>query len=351
MLKNIFLFTLFVMLTAGLVFAGCTQTAPGPAPSGSGVIELSFAHHEPPVSASAKIYAEWAKKIEDQSQGSVKISMYPGQSLANLRDLWQSVTGGVADIGLAVLAESSKDLPLATVMKQSATGIPDGIPGLRIWEELWDTVPELRDEFKDVKMMFYFCTSASSLHTNNKEVRVPDDVKGMKVVVPPGGAEAEFMRLAGATPVALPAPEWFMALERGMAEAGMFPYAPMRIFGTMELHKYHVDPAFGPNMLFTVMNIDKWNSLPPDIQKLIEELGPPTNELLTNQKVDEVKEIRNQVKDMGHTIVELTPEEQNQWDAAVATASDKWIQETEALGKPASKIFEIAKELAKKYRK
>ena len=69
------------------------------------------------------------------------------------------------------------------------------IPGLKIWEELWATFPELRDEFKDVKMLFYFATSASSLHTNNKEVRVPDDVKGMKIVVPPGGAEAEALPL------------------------------------------------------------------------------------------------------------------------------------------------------------
>ncbi|MFC1846345.1 TRAP transporter substrate-binding protein DctP, partial [Chloroflexota bacterium] len=314
------------------------------------VIELSFAHHEPPPSPSAQIYSQWAKKVEEQSNGRVKISVYHAQSLVNLRDLWASVTGGVADIGLAVLAEASKELPLATVMKQSATRIPDGIPGLRIWEELWATFPELRDEFKDVKMLFYFATSAASLHTNNKEVRVPDDVKGMKIVVPPGGAEAEFMRLAGATPVALPAPEWFMALERGMAEGGMFPYAPMRIFGTMELHKYHVDPAYGPNMLYTVMNIDKWNSLPPDIQKIFEELGPPTNELLTNQKVDENTEIIAQAKDMGQTFVELTPEEQEKWNTAVASASDKWIEETEALGKPARKIFEKAKELAQKYK-
>jgi len=73
------------------------------------------------------------------------------------------------------------------------------------------------------------------------------------------------------------------------------------------------------------------------------------NELLTNFKADEENEIRSQAKDMGHTFIQLTPEEQNQWDTAVASASDKWIEENEALGKPAGKVFEKAKELAKKY--
>lgn len=349
MLKKKFTCIFSIVFIFSFVYVGSIQASQ--ALSSGKIIKLSFAHHEPPVSPSAKIYAEWAKKVEEQANGKVKISVYPAQSLVNSRDLWASVTGGVADIGLAILAESSKELPLSTVMRQSVTGIPDGMPGLQVWNELWTTFPELRAEFKQVKILFYFVTSASCLHTANKEVRLPEDIKGMKFVCPPGGTEAEFLRLAGASPVALPATEWFMAQERGMAEGGMYPYQAMQIFGTTELLKFHVNPSSGPNMLFAVMNIDKWNSLPPDIQKIFKELGPPTNELLTKQKVKEVNLITGKAKDMGHVFLELTPEDRGKWDAAVKPASEKWIQETEALGKPAKKVFEKAIDLAKKYSK
>lgn len=358
-MKKLILTMLLLVLTASLIIAGCAQPAPAPSPSPSPapaptpaapkVIELSFAHHEPPVSPSAKIYQEWADKIGAQTQGRVKITVYPAEGLAKLRDVWASVTGGVADIGLTVLAEEGKHLQLSNVMKQSSALVPDGLPALKIWDELWNKFPEIQAEYKDVKMLFYFVTSAPGIHTIDKQVRVPNDVKGMKIVCPPGGAEIEFMRLSGATPIAQPAPEWFTALERKMAEGLMAPNAAMQIFGTADLFKYHVYPSYGPNMLYTVMNMSKWNSLPPDIQKVFMDLTASTNEQLTNQKAGEDKQISERLKKEGRVFIDLKPEERNLWNAAVASAADKWIKDTEAVGKPAGKVYEETLKLSKKY--
>ena len=93
-MKKVFLIPLIITLAVGLVFGGCgepttpTQPAPGAAPAEPITpaaapaepitpIELSFSSPLSTVSDMHKLYEDWVNKVMDQTQGKVKITIYP----------------------------------------------------------------------------------------------------------------------------------------------------------------------------------------------------------------------------------------------------------------------------------
>jgi TRAP-type transport system periplasmic protein len=359
MIKKMFLVPILVVLVLAFAFSNCAQPASTPAPSPSPApapapaqkpIELKFAHIEPPVSGAAKLYEVWANKVKEQSGGKVTITIYPANSLASPKDMWASMTGGVCDIGFVNLNEESERLVLNTVMKLPALGIPEGIEGMKIWQDLSAKFPEMAAEYKDMKMLFAFTSSPSSLHTIKKEVKVPEDIRGMKITAA-SQLDLGFLKLAGASPIGQPAPDWYMSLDRGLSEALMSPYQAMEIFGTTPLFKYHVDPAYGPNVLFVLMSINKWNSLSPDIQKVFDDLKPWATEAFCQLKSEEVINIRKKCEGAGQSFTVLTPEQKKLWADNGAPMTEDWIKKVTGQGKPGSAVVEEAKRLAAKYSK
>ena len=104
--------------------------------------------------------------------------------------------------------------------------------------------------------------------------------------------------------------------------------------------------------MFVFMNIDVWNSLSPDIQRVFEDIQPWASEEFTLNLVARANKIMGKCQDLGHTIYQLTAEEIDLWDSVCgAPMTRKWIEETEALGKPATEVYEEVVRLVGKYTK
>jgi TRAP-type C4-dicarboxylate transport system substrate-binding protein len=101
----------------------------------------------------------------------------------------------------------------------------------------------------------------------------------------------------------------------------------------------------------TLMNLKTWNSLPPDIQKIFEDLDPWLTEELIKVDVGYIAMVIGKAKEMGHTFITPTPAEMELWREAVQPVHDKWIADNEAKGLPAKKVYKEAKKLIKKYTK
>ena len=77
-------------------------------------------------------------------------------------------------------------------------------------------------------------------------------------------------RLSG-LPVTIGLGDWYTSLERGLVEGIYFLFPVLPNFKGEDLFKYHtvVNASLGVN--FWIFNEKKWNSLPADLQKIIEE--------------------------------------------------------------------------------
>ena len=75
----------------------------------------------------------------------------------------------------------------------------------------------------------------------------------------------------GATPEFLPMPDTYLALGKGVMDALMSPFGPMKGFRTADVTRYHLENADLHTSIFAIiMNLNKWNGLPRDIQEVID---------------------------------------------------------------------------------
>lgn len=98
-----------------------------------------------------------------------------------------------------------------------------------------------------------------------KEVHTLADLKGVKMRT--SALYDRFMKALGIVPVTIPAGDTYTALERGTVEGFGWPNMGPRQRGWLEVVKCAIDlPFYGSNNITAVMNLDKWNSLPQDVQ-------------------------------------------------------------------------------------
>ncbi len=384
MMKRLFPVILAILTISTLVFSSCANSTPTPPPSSAPApattsapaskpatsttapsttaasstapasapkaIELRFAHHEAAVTGAHKLYTEWAGKVKEQTNGKVNITIYPAASLSSISQMWASITGGVTDIGTVMLNEDSAHLVLNTIVKLQTAQVPEGIKGMQIWQELTNKFPDMAAEYGSMKLLFAYTTSPSALHTMKKEVHVPKDLQGMKIMAA-SKIDLDWMKLCGASPISMSSTDWYTSLERGLSEGLISPYQAMDIFGTTPLMKYHVEPAYGPNIIFILMNKDKWNSLTPDVQKVFDDLKPWAIDAFCQLKVGEGGNVKQKCKAAGQSFYTLSPEEHKLWNDTAATITDQWIKQVEGLGKPGKAMHDEILKISDKYAK
>jgi TRAP-type C4-dicarboxylate transport system substrate-binding protein len=196
-------------------------------------------------------------------------------------------------------------------------------------------------EFEGVNVLFHTVTTTTSLHTK-KAVRVPDNTKGMKIAAM--GDSIKILQAAGASPVNIPASDWYLSLEKGVIEG---IYAPINVLtdrGIEVLTPNHVDVGIGQSGNTVIMNLEKWNSLPPDIKKKFEELNPWGRGLVIKANEQVVIEGWKKCQERGHTIIKPTPEESKLWIVLGQPGAEEWIKNYENKG-PTREMFEYAKKL------
>lgn len=360
MKRKALLSMLALLLAISLVVVGCAKPAPAPepaptpapaptptpapTPAPTKVIELKMAWHTPPIGSLGTSCESWAKKVEEATNGRVKITTYPSQTLVKGADFYTSTVDGISDITFGVNVMDASRFPLNSVMDLPVMGWPNPTVASSIWKEVFSKYPEMSAEFKEVKVLFQCADIARQLHLTKKEARVPEDIRGMKIIAT--GPSGELLEALGASPVTILPPDYYMSLERGVAEGVCVDYAVISDAKVIPLLPYHTNLDLCYLGQELIMNLNTWNSLPPDIQKIIDSLEPWAVEGFLEQMDTMTVKAQKECQDLGHTIITPTPEELELWYAG-KPLQDKWIADNEAKGLPAQAIYNDVQRLIK----
>jgi len=212
-----------------------------------------------------------ADRVEAASAGRLKIKVYGAGEIVPAFEVFDAVSRGTVEMGHDASYYHKGKVDAA----QFFTAIPFGMTNLELngWlyygggMELWR---ELYDPFDLVP----FPTGNTGVQMGgwfNKEINTVDDLKGLKMRIP--GLGGEVLRRAGGTPVTLPGSEIFTALQTGAIDATEWvgPYNDSS-FGLHKAARYYYYPGWqepGPG-LETIINKKAWDSLPVDLQALVE---------------------------------------------------------------------------------
>jgi TRAP-type transport system periplasmic protein len=318
------------------------------------VIKLTLAHTMPaPPNISGQAWINWSQRIEKQSNGRVKISVYPAGTMIAPKDEYDALAGGVADMGNVDIHFNPQQFPLNSIIS-ILPGLP--FPSVQsryqVWRELYAKFPEMRAELKGLKVLFIYALAPNSLQfVKRVEVHTPADIKGMRIASPP--LFFPILRAWGAVEVDIPFTDRYMALEKGTIDGSSLPMAVvhgMRIYEVTKASAMNVG-ALPQLAAFAVMNEKTWDRLPPDVQKVFTDNNEYGMLEINGALAAEEKQGIDSVTKAGHTIVTATPEEYKLWTKPLLPLQDKWVAEREAKGLPARAVLEETKRLLTKYSK
>lgn len=165
----------------------------------------------------------WLNDLGKASKGRVKIIAYHAQTLCKRADLWDAAKYGLSDISWFIMHNYPGQTPLANVACLPFAPIKNGQQQAIVMWQLFEKFPEMKQSFeRDNKILCFFANLYPSLATTPKagSVRTAADLKGKKIRCP-GALPSDAMRLLGAVPTYIGAPDLYMALQKGTIDGLM----------------------------------------------------------------------------------------------------------------------------------
>jgi TRAP-type C4-dicarboxylate transport system substrate-binding protein len=274
----------------------------------------------------------------------VQITIFPAGSLSKADQCYEGVTKGISDLGMSCFAYTRGRFPLVEGL-DLPVGYPDGKTATRIADAMIRKYQPA--ELGDVKVLYVHAHGPGIL-ASKKAVRSLGDLKGLKVRAT--GLSSKIVESLGGTPVAMSQPETYEALSKGVVEATLCPIETLKGWRQGETIEYVVSSsAIGyTTAMFVVMNKDKWAKLPPEVQKVFEDVS---REYVTKhgEAWDQAdKDGREFVTQLKRQFVQLTDTEQQQWNGAVKPILDAFVTNSKGKNVPGDTFLaDIQAEIAK----
>ena len=335
------------MTMAGAVFAAA-MTINGFAAKAE-TIELKLAHFLPTINGMHVDFLEpWARELEARTNGKVKVTIFPaGTQLGNIAKLYDSVRAGVVDI-----AHGLRGIPRGRFAKTGIIELPFMTGSADAASRaMWAVYPKyLKDEYPGVKVLALHAHNGGLIHTRDKQVVTMGDLKGLRIRFPSAPIKAMLESL-GAVPQGLPPGKVYENTQKGVIDGTVFPWDPMHSFKLSEVMNYHLDMGGIYTVSFWfAMNEKKYNSLPADVRKAIDDISGdnligkfgPWWDKWDSWGIEKVEA-------KGATVTKLSPEEAARWKAVTTPIIDGWLSDMESNGvSNAREIYDAMKaEIAK----
>jgi TRAP-type C4-dicarboxylate transport system substrate-binding protein len=158
------------------------------------------------------------------------------------------------------------------------------------------------------------------------------DLTGLKIRCSP--TLIPFLKKLGATPIVIPPPDIYTALERGVVDGYMWPAGLIRDWGWQEVTKYVVTPGVYNGANVVLVNQKKWDKLPEHLQKLLIEVEDQAAHYAKERSETLVKDEFEAYKKLGIKFIDLPPAEAKKFhDAAYSSMWDVIIQKSPEDGK------------------
>ncbi len=332
MKKNFLMVFLVASICVAMVATGTIRAEAAP-------IKLTFSIFFPPTHGQTKAAMDWAKEIEKRTNNAVEIAVFPGGTLTKAPQCYSGVVKGISDLGFSLFAYTRGRFPVMAAV-DLPMGYPNGKTASRVAHDFAKTFNP--KELDDVKVLYLHAHGPGLLHTK-KPVAKLEDLKGMKIRST--GLSAKVVEALGGVPVAMPQGGTYEALQKGVVEGTFGPFEVLKGWKQAEVVKYTTE-CYGvgyTTTFFIVMNLDKWNALPANVQKVFEEVSEKYVDIHGKVWDSTDEEGRKYTESLGNKIISLSDEENAKWRKSAEPVINKFITDTPDGKMYVDKIRELMK--------
>lgn len=352
-LKPILLILLIQLLLISIVFSGVAQTGKP--------IELIFGYASSPGSIDEILNEAYSRRIEEATNGRVKVITYPSGSLFKQKDVITAIENGLTDIGTFAIAQFPGVFNLIEVMflpflheKPSPDSLPSYDVNSRVVTELIEMIPELQEEWSRYKLLYASGQEDYLIATRKKPVLTLEDLKGLKIRIA-GRYPSKVISALGGAPVTMMSGDLYDAASKGVVDGSMVMTDNIDSYNIHHVLPYWTAAPFWNSIFVMVMNKEKWESLPGDIQEQIMSVSGLEGAVFQAyvRFGDEAVARRDELQKKDNrfvTMYELSEEEILRWkEIAGPPIWKEWVEEMEEKGLPGQKVLDKAIELYKNY--
>ncbi|MBB4124249.1 TRAP transporter substrate-binding protein [Martelella radicis] len=243
--------SLRTLAVSAAIFAG--------AAAASSAEELSFAHFVPPQhTLTGSVIEPLQDGIANEVGDDLTIRVYPGGELGKgPLEQYVRVLQGVADIVWGLPGYTSSQFP-KTMIAEMPGVIELGEPG---YPAIWRSMDMIKDEFPGTKPLALWTSEPNIFIMKDKDVRTPDDLKGLKIRAA-GSTSAAVLEALGATPVQMPAGEIYNALQTGLIDGVVTGASAVTDFKLSEVaDSYTIGAPLGRLTFYVVMSQARYDGL------------------------------------------------------------------------------------------
>jgi len=341
---------------ASILFAVAAATTALSAGTAQAQTVILKVHHFQPATANFPInfIEPWCAKIAKESADRLKCQIYPSMQLGGTpAQLFGQAKDGVADIVWTVgsyqagrfTKTEAMELPFMTRTGKGSS------------QALWAYVhKDALDEYEGVKLIAVHFSDGVAFHFTEAQPKTMDDLKGLKVRASARTA-AQMLSSLGATPVSMPLPAVPEAMSKGVIDGAAVPWEGVPVVKLQEIAHYHLDTPPGSrqaanSFLVFGMNQAKYDSLPTDLKKVIDDNSGPAVSARAGEVFDQAHDAnRKMVIDSGGKVVYISDSELQRWMKATEPMTAAWLKEAAAKGLDGKKLLEDAHELLSQYDK
>lgn len=266
---------------------------------------------------------KFGELVESKTNGSIKVEVYPNGQLGGDREVFESLQFGsiqgttmsTGPIAQFVPKFNVFDLPFLFPNSEVAYGVLDGKIGTDLLAEL---------ESQNVIGLNYWENGFRHLTNGVKEVKTPDDVKGLKVRTLENDLHMDIWSELGANPTPMAFTELFAGLQQGVVDGQENPVGNVTANKFYEVQKYLSKTGHVYNASPFLISKDFWNTLSDEEKKAVQEAADEARDYQRelNQKEDE--DGYKFLTENGMTVTDITDEEKEAFLEKVKPVYEKY---------------------------
>jgi len=268
-------------------------------------IIIKVGHVLAPTEPTHQAALKWAERVKERTNGRVELQVFPSSQLGSNRDTYEQARLGANVIGHTDPGYMSEFVPDFGVLNGPFLFDDWNTEGRKLVNS--PLMAELKERLRreaGLRVLAFNWYFGPRHLISDRPIRNPEEMKGLKVRVPPNPMWQETIAAMGGTPTTLEWAEVYTGLGQGVVDAAEAPLSTLVGSRLYEVKK--VITLTGHFNAVTGMVIGErfFQGLPPDVQKILEEEAIAAGEVMSQMTLALQEEYRKKLEQEGVTFVQ-----------------------------------------------
>jgi tripartite ATP-independent transporter DctP family solute receptor len=265
--------------------------------------EIKLGHVGEPGSLFAASSEEFARRANAKLGDKAKVVVFGSSQLGGDKEMLQKVKLGTLDMALPSTVMSSEvdlfgmfEMPYLVKDREHMKRIEQAV----FWPKLAPAA-----EKKGLQILAVWENGYRHITNNKHPVKVPDDLKGIKLRVPEGKWRVKMFQTYGANPSPMKFSELFTALQTGVMDGEENPLTQIYSAKLQEVQKYLSLSGHVYTPAYLTVGSRKWATLPADVRKVLEDTAKETQGFVYERAAKDETELLGKLKAAGMQVNEV----------------------------------------------